>query len=67
MDFIFDFYRKKYIVLLRDIITIYCYSEPMLPNSILKQGLVPKQKEDSTTKKQKGIKNFAREGHIFLN
>lgn len=38
----------------------------MLPNSILKQGLVPKQKEDSTTKKQKGIKNFAREGHIFF-
>uniref|UniRef100_K1P8Z6 WD repeat-containing protein 27 n=1 Tax=Magallana gigas TaxID=29159 RepID=K1P8Z6_MAGGI len=29
-------------------------SEPMLPNSILKQGLVPKQKEDSTPKKQKG-------------
>ncbi|XP_065943143.1 WD repeat-containing protein 27 [Magallana gigas] len=29
-------------------------SEPMLPNSILKQGLVPKQKEDSTTKIQKG-------------
>lgn len=26
----------------------------MLPNSILKQGLVPKQKEEPSTKKQKG-------------
>lgn len=38
----------------------------MLPNSILKQGLVPKQKEDSTTKKQKGIETVTLNGHIFV-
>jgi hypothetical protein len=27
----------------------------MLPNSILKQGLVPKQKEEASNKKLKGI------------
>lgn len=37
----------------------------MLPNSILKQGLVPKQKEDSTTKKQKGTETVSLDGHIF--
>lgn len=47
-------------------ILLYCYSEPMLPNSILKQGLVPKQKEDSTPKKQKGIETVSLDGHIFV-
>nr|XP_022329336.1 WD repeat-containing protein 27-like [Crassostrea virginica] len=37
----------------QEILTVLS-SEPMLPNSILKQGLVPKQKEEPSTKKQKG-------------
>ncbi|XP_061172644.1 WD repeat-containing protein 27-like isoform X2 [Saccostrea echinata] len=37
-------------------------SDPMLPNSILKQGLVPKQKEEASSKKQKGHLSPGKQG-----